>query len=128
MKTTIKTYNTQFILLLVFMIGQVSLFAQSNLKSDVMDFMGNYEKFSSFTEDGLSYNNMYEMKFRDLFERNGKNYQVFNDVDSVHIPCYLSKERYVSLVRKNFPKGVNVNIVVKKISKPRKSKGNSQLV
>lgn len=115
-------YTTLVIITMI--ISHIPLQGQNTLKHDIINFMEKYEKYSSFTKDGLSYENKYESLFRSLFlvhktgiSEEGKKYQVFNDIDDK--PPYLSNSNYVKKIRNNFPKGINVSLNIKSISKPK---------
>jgi len=129
MKTII---NIGLVFTIIFVIStQQILFAQNTLKSDVIEFMGKYKKFSSFTEDGLNYNKDFEKEFKALFERGkdvNKNYQVFNDVDTTHKPPYISKEKYINLLKGYFPKGINVDIRITSIGKPKNVNAHTNII
>lgn len=114
------------LLLVSTLIYQTSVYSQESLKIEVVNFMDEYEKYSSFTIDGLSYEKAYEISFRDLFlpERLNdpilKDHQVFNDLEEGSKPAYIAKEEYVRLAREKFPKGINIEIYIEDIKEQKK--------
>lgn len=115
---TVKYIN---LLAFILIVNQFSIQAQHVRKQDVIKFMKEYEKYASFTENGLVYEKDYETKFEALFVRSGslskkdKDSQVFNDVDSLNRPPYISVKVYIKKVRKIYPKGMNVDVNISKI-------------
>lgn len=116
--------TTKYIILFIssLLIFNISAVGQSSLKKEVIIFMENYEKYSSFTKDGLSFDKSYGKPFRELFEYEvkGTPYQVFNDIEEGNKPPYVDKIKYQHLLKKNFPKGINVDINITEIGKPKK--------
>lgn len=119
-----KTIRYIVLVIASILIYQFSLQAQSSLKLEVMNFLKEYEKFSSFSKDGMIYEKTYETEFKNLFKGrnisdNDKEFQIFNDIDSVNKDPYLKKGVYVNSIENNYPKGINITIIVKEIGKPK---------
>ncbi len=108
----------------VLLLNHTLLHAQS-LKQEVLNFMKDYEKYSSFTNDGLSYEKDYENKFRSLFVGTGsKENLVFNDIEKDNKPPYISIREYIKDVRGDYPKGINVEVNVIKIGEQKVANRN----
>lgn len=127
--------TTKYIILIIIaiLIYHSSTFGQNNMKIEVINFMEEYEKYASFTKDGLSYEASYEKPFQQLFVRNNlsnkaKSYQVFNDIDTLVERPYIKASGYVKKISKNFPKGINVIINVIKIDKLKENRLAVQVI
>jgi hypothetical protein len=91
--------------------------------------MKEYEKYASFTENGLVYEKDYEKKFEALFIRpvsKDEENQVFNDVDSLNKPSYISIREYIKKVRRIYPKGMNMDVNIKNIGVSESKNGKER--
>jgi hypothetical protein len=111
-----KTKIISILGLLAFTLLPAALNAQTVLVDSVINLVERYEKYASFTDDGLSFNESYTTPFSNLFVRrnelskNGYEMQVFNDINEFDKEKYYTISAYHEKLKSVFPKGINVSM------------------
>ncbi len=104
----------------IIIINQSISYGQSNLQEETINFFKEYERYASFTNDGLSYEKSFENEFKNLFKSRGlsdniKDFQIYNDLIEMESYPYVKVREYIKDVQGNYPKGINVGVTVDEI-------------
>jgi hypothetical protein len=111
--------------LLAFTFMPAALNAQTALVDSVVNLVERYEKYASFTEDGLSFKESYGVPFANLFVRrnelsvNGYKMQVFNDINEFDNEKYYTLSAYSEKLESVFPTGINVSMNITDLGEVR---------
>lgn len=120
-----KTIILSVLGLLALTFRPAELTAQTALVDSIINLVERYEKYASFTEDGLSFNESYEQPFKNLFVRGnelgkiGYNMQVYNDINEFDKQKYYRLSTYFSNLKEVFPQGVNISMNITELGKVR---------